>query len=115
MRQKRTYRYRFSPTPEHADVLARTCGSARYLYKWARRLRTEASCARHERLGSHQASAALTPRKQLPETAWLSDVSRGPLHQAWRHLDTAFPTVFAGRAQSPTCKQTQGRQAATGD
>jgi putative transposase len=42
MQQKRAYRYRFYPTPDQACVLARTFGSARFVYNWARRLRTDA-------------------------------------------------------------------------
>ncbi|WP_435866506.1 helix-turn-helix domain-containing protein [Streptosporangium sandarakinum] len=30
---KRVYRYRFHPTPEQADELARTFGCVRYVYK----------------------------------------------------------------------------------
>ena len=36
-----------------------------------------------------------------------------PLHQALRHLDTAFRTFFEGRAKSPTFHKKRGRQAAT--
>jgi putative transposase len=32
MRQKRAYRYRCSPTPQQAHVLARTFGCARFVY-----------------------------------------------------------------------------------
>ena len=60
MKQKRAYRYRCYPTPAQAAVLARTFGSARYVYNWALRLRTDAYYQRQERLGYHEASAALT-------------------------------------------------------
>jgi putative transposase len=62
------------------------------------RLRTEADDERHERIGSHAASAALTTLKPQPETAWLNAVSSGPLQPALRHLDSACRTFFAGRA-----------------
>jgi putative transposase len=64
MQQKRAYRYRLYPTPEQAATLARTFGCARYVYNWALRLRTDAYYQRHERIGYHEASAALTALKQ---------------------------------------------------
>src|SRR5215470_7106740 len=94
VRQKCAYRYRFYPTPEQAAVLARTFGSARFVYNWALRLRTDAYYQRQERLGYHEVSAALTTLKQPPEMAWLNDVSSVPLQQALRHLDKAFRNYF---------------------
>ena len=82
MKQKRAYRYRFYPTPDQAAVLARTFGCARYVYNWALRLRTDAYYERQERIGYHEASAALTALKQQPETAWLNEVSSVPLQPA---------------------------------
>lgn len=113
MQQKRAYRYRFYPTPEQACVLARTFGSARFVYNWALRLRTDAYYQRQERLGYHEASAALTILKQQPETAWLNAVSSVPLQQALRHLDKAFRNFFEGRAKYPSFHRKQGRQSAT--
>jgi putative transposase len=42
MQQERAFRYRFSPMPERASTRARTFGSARFVYHWALRLRTDA-------------------------------------------------------------------------
>ncbi len=113
MQQKRAYRYRLYPTPEQASRLARTFGSARFVYNWALRLRTDAYYERQERLGYHEASAALTTLKQQPETAWLNEVSSVPLQQALRHLDKAFRAFFEGCAKYPTFHKKRGRQAAT--
>jgi putative transposase len=113
MQQKRAYRYRFYPTPDQARVLARTFGSARFVYNWALRLRTDAYYQRGERLGYHEASAALTTLKQQPKTGWLNEVSSVPLQQALRHLDKAFRNFFEGRARYPTFHKKHGRQAAT--
>ncbi len=113
MKQKRAYRYRCYPTPDQAAVLARTFGSARYVYNWALRLRTDAYYQRQERIGYHEASAALTSLKQRPETAWLNAVSSVPLQQALRHLDKAFRHFFEGRARYPSFHKKHGRQAAT--
>src|SRR5262249_45236564 len=113
MQQKRAYRSRFYPTPEQARVLARTFRSARYVYNWPLRLRTDAYYQRQERLGYHELSAALTALKQQPETAWLNEVSSVPLQQALRHLDNAFRHFFASRAKYPAFHKRHRRQAAT--
>jgi putative transposase len=113
MQQKRAYRYRFYPTPEQATVLARTFGCTRYVYNWALRLRTDVYYERHERIGYHEASTALTTLKQQEEMAWLNEVSSVPLQQALRHLDKAFRNFFESRAKYPAFKKKHGRQAAT--
>jgi putative transposase len=112
MRQKRAFRYRFYPTPEQVAVLARTFGSARFIYNWALRMRTDAYYERQERVSYADTSAALTALKREPETAWLSEVSSVPPQQALRHLDRAFRNFFEGRAKYPTFKKKHGRQAA---
>src|SRR5262249_31168589 len=75
-------------------------------------LRTDAYYERQERVSYADTSAALTVLKQQPETAWLNEVSSVPTQQALRHLDRAFRQFFEGRAQYPTFKKKQGRQAA---
>jgi len=112
MRQRRAYRYRGSPTPEQAAVLARTFGSARFVYNWAVRLRTDASYERQERVSYAGTSAALTALKREPATAWLNEVSSVPTQQALRHLDRAFRNFFEGRAKYPAFKKKRGPQAA---
>lgn len=113
MRQKRAYRFRFYPTAEQETILARTFGCTRYVYNWALRQRTDAYYERHERIGYHEASAALTALKQRPDTAWLAAVSSVPLQQALRHLDSAFRNLFEGRANYPAFKKKHGKQSAT--
>ncbi|HEY7093990.1 MAG TPA: RNA-guided endonuclease TnpB family protein [Ktedonobacterales bacterium] len=112
MRQKRAYKYRFYPTPEQVTVLARTFGSARFVYNWALRMRTDAYYQRQERVSYADTSAALTLLKREPETAWLNEVSSVPPQQALRHLDRAFRHFFEGRTKYPTFKKKHGRQAA---
>jgi putative transposase len=113
MNYQRAYHYRCYPTPEQASMLARTFGSARFVYNWTLRLRTDAYYQRQERLGYQEVSAALTALKQQPATAWLNEVSSVPLQQALRHLDKAFRNFFAGRVKYPTFHKKHGRQAAT--
>lgn len=109
---KRAYRFRFYPTPEQEQVLARTFGCARFAYNHMLRLRTDAWFSRQERIGYHETSAALTQLKKDPEFAWLNEVSSVPVQQALRHLQTAFANFFAKRAKYPTFKRKDGPQSA---
>ena len=112
MQYKRAYKFRCYPTNAQAAVLARTFGCARFVYNWGLRQRTEAYYNRHEKMGYHETSAALTVLKQHPNTAWLNEVSSVPTQQALRHLDRAFRNFFAGRGKYPTAHKKRGAQAA---
>ena len=112
MEIKRAYRFRFYPTPEQEQVLARTFGCARFAYNHMLRLRSDAWFQRQERVGYHETSAALTALKKTPEHAWLNEVSSVPVQQALRHLNTAFSNFFAKRARYPSFKRKDGPQAA---
>ena len=54
MKQKRAYRYRFYPTAEQQQILARTFGCCRYVYNWALRQKTDAYYQRGERLSYYE-------------------------------------------------------------
>lgn len=112
MEIKRAYRFRFYPTPEQEQILARTFGCARFAYNYMLRLRTDAWMQRQERIGYHETSAALTALKKQPEYAWLNEVSSVPVQQALRHLQTAFTNFFAKRARYPQFKRKDGPQSA---
>ena len=112
MNVKRSYRFRFFPTPEQKVILARTFGCARFAYNHMLRLRTDAWMQRQERVGYHETSAALTALKKTPEHAWLNEVSSVPVQQALRHLQTAFTNFFAKRARYPQFKRKGGPQSA---
>ena len=73
------YRFRFYPTPEQEQILARTFGCVRYVYNWALKMRTDAW---HEgaRINYSQCSAALTELKKSNETQWLNEVSSVPVN-----------------------------------
>jgi putative transposase len=112
MQHKRAYLYRCFPTPDQQRILARTFGSARFVYNWALRLRTDAYYQRQERVYYADTSAALTELKRQPEYTWLNEVSSVPPQQALRHLDKAFRNFFEGRADYPSFKKKRGRQSA---
>lgn len=109
---KRAYRYRFYPTAEQEQVLARTFGCVRFVYNRMLRERTDAWFERQERVGYHVTSAKLTALKKEPELDWLNEVSSVPLQQALRHLQTAFANFFAKRSKYPSFKRKDSRQAA---
>jgi putative transposase len=101
---KRTYKFRFYPTPEQAAGLARTFGCVRKVYNLALAERTEAWTARQQRINYTTTSALLTAWKKTDELAFLSAVSSVPLQQALRHLDVAFTNFFTKRSGYPTFK-----------
>jgi putative transposase len=112
MEVKRAYKFRFYPTVEQADVLARTFGSARFIYNHMLRLRTDAWYIEGKRVGYHETSALLTDLKKQAEFSWLNETSSVPVQQALRHLQTAFSNFFAKRAAYPSFKRKDGAQAA---
>src|SRR3989442_11048220 len=112
MMQKRAYQYRFSPTKEQQQILARTFGCVRFVYNWALRLRIDTYAADKRSLGTCELSRRLTTLKQQPETAFLNEVSCVPPQQALRHLSQAFTNFFEGRAAYPKFKARHGKQSA---
>lgn len=109
---KRAYRFRFYPTPEQEETLARTFGCARFAYNYMLRQRTDAWFQRQEKVGYHETSAMLTALKKQPEFFWLNEVSSVPVQQSLRHLQTAFGNFFARRNKYPAFKKKGGVQAA---
>ncbi|RKN04631.1 RNA-guided endonuclease InsQ/TnpB family protein [Streptomyces radicis] len=101
---KRAFRYRFYPTDEQAAELSRTFGCVRLVYNKALEERTRAWYGEQRRISYMESSAALTEWKKTGELAFLGEVSSVPLQQALRHLQTAFTSFFAKRAQYPRYK-----------
>jgi putative transposase len=113
MKQKRAYKFRFYPTAEQKQILARTFGCARFVYNWALRLRTDAYYQEQKRIYYSDTSAMLTQLKQQPEYSWLNEVAAVPLQQSLRHLDKAFLNFFEGRAEYPKFHKKCNDQSAT--
>ncbi|GGP78775.1 transposase [Streptosporangium pseudovulgare] len=101
---KRAYKYRFHPTPEQAEELARTFGCVRLVYNKALEERTRAYTLQGRRVSYVESSAALTAWKRTEELAFLNEVSSVPLQQALRHLQAGFANFFAKRAKYPAFK-----------
>lgn len=109
---KRAYKYRFTPTPEQEQLLARTFGCVRFVYNSVLRYRTDAFCERREKIGYVAANAELSRLKKAEDTAFLNGVSSVPLQQCLRHQQTAFQNFFEGRARYPSFKSKRHRQSA---
>src|SRR5438105_12231193 len=111
--QKRAYKYRFYPTDEQANNLARTFGCVRFIYNYALNIRNRSYFDHGIKLYTKDLSAALTALKKEEGTAWLREVSSVPLQQALRHLNTAYTNSFEGRTDYPTFKNKHHAQSAT--
>ncbi|WFM73009.1 RNA-guided endonuclease TnpB family protein [Halomonas sp. CKK8] len=109
---KRAYQYRFYPTPEQEQLLARTFGCVRFVYNAVLRYRTDAFRERRKKIGYVAANAELSRMKKAEDTAFLNEVSSVPLQQCLRHQQTAFKNFFEGRARYPTFKSKRHRQSA---
>ncbi|MER5322521.1 transposase, partial [Streptosporangium roseum] len=96
-RVKRAFTYRFYPTPEQAEQLARTFGCARLVYNKALEERSRAYTREGRKVSYGESSAALTQWKRTQELGFLGEVSSVPLQQALRHLQAAFTNFFAKR------------------
>jgi putative transposase len=101
---QKAFKYRFFPTDEQAEQLARTFGCARYVYNRALEFRTTAWQQEKKSIDYHATAARLTKWKKEPEKSFLSEVSSVVLQQSLRNLDTAFTNFFEKRAQYPKFK-----------
>lgn len=109
---QRAYKFRFYPTPEQADQLAKTFGCARFVYNHFLRVRADGFFKDKARIGYNETARRLTILKQQPETVWLNEVSNVVLQQALRNLDTAYQNFFQKRAKYPGFKSKHGTQSA---
>ena len=112
MKTKRAYRFRFYPDPQQEQLLAQTFGCVRFVYNSILRYRTDAYHQAQIKINYSGANAKLTEIKQLPEFAFLNEVSSVPLQQCLRNQQTAFKNFFEGRAKYPTFKSKKHRQSA---
>lgn len=102
---KKTFRYRFYPTPDQESLLRRTIGCCRYVYNRALAIRSEAWTQRQERMSGYDLVRNLTAWKREPETEWLAEVSITALQQSVLDLDVAYRNFFANKARYPAFKR----------
>jgi len=108
----KSYRYRFYPTSEQEEILARTFGCVRYVYNHALDYRSTTYKETGKGATFAKTSLELTKWKREEETIWLKDVSCIPLQQSLRHLSTAFSNFFAKRTKYPRFKRRSSKQSA---
>jgi putative transposase len=102
---QRAFKYRWYPTSEQADLLARTFGCVRYVWNRALSIRTDAWHERRQHARYEDTSAWLTEWKGSdPDCVWLNEVSSVPLQQTLRHQQTAFRRFFDKTARYPRFK-----------
>lgn len=102
---KRAYKYRFYPTPEQADQLARTFGCVRYVYNRALAERSRAWTQEQRRVTQAETDRMLTQWKRDEETAWLTEPSKGPLQATLRHLQDAYTRFWSKQNGYPRFKK----------
>ena len=107
---KRTYKERFYPTPEQAELLAQSFGSARFVWNNTLARRTEAYQTHGQSISHSAAEKRLVALKA--EYPWLKDVSSVILQQTLRDQKAAFDNFFnpALKAGYPRFKRKDGRQ-----
>jgi putative transposase len=111
---RRAYKYRFYPSDEQKQELARTFGCVRYIYNRTLAERSRAYTQEHRKISYAESARWIAEWKREPETEWLSEVSVVPLQQTQRHLQTAYVNFWSKRSKYPRFKSKHhNRQSAT--
>lgn len=98
------YNYRVYPDGPQREALARAFGCARVVFNDALAARRAAHEAGEPYITDKVMSAALTASKEIPERAWLAEVSSVVLQQALADLNMAYRNFFAsvtGKRKGP--------------
>ena len=95
---KARFQYRFYPTDQQRQSLAKLFGCVRVVWNDALAFCKQSVTAGHVKLpGYNKLSAMLTQLKKTDERQWLKSVSSVPLQQSLRHLDVAYRNFFNSR------------------
>lgn len=97
--QHKSFKYRLYPTPEQKAFLAKTFGSARWVYNHYLGKQIDLYKAEGKHMTRFDMTKDLTQLKKCPETMWLSDVSLLALRGAIQDLDYAYKNFFRGKGQ----------------
>jgi putative transposase len=108
----KAYKYRFYPTKEQEEILARTFGCARKVYNDGLALRTRIYTENKENVSYGQLAFLLTLSKAKEETSYLCEVSSIVLQQSLRNLETAYQNFFKWKMGFPKFKSKHARQLA---
>lgn len=104
----KAYRYRFYPTNEQKELLAKTFGSVRFAWNNILNWRSKEYTQNATKINYSASSARLTRLKS--EFVWLNEISSVALQQTLRDQDRAFSNFFAKRAEYPVFKKRHHHQ-----
>jgi putative transposase len=107
----KAFKYRFYPTEQQQQFLARQFGCNRFVYNWALQQKTKAYQQTKKGLSRFALDKQLTQLKK--ELEWLNEVASQPLQQALGHLDKAFTRFFKEKNGFPKFKHKHGTQSAS--
>jgi putative transposase len=113
---KARYKYRFYPTDQQQQNLARLFGCVRVVWNDALALSKASKFPGYNRLAK-----TLTLSKRTEEREWLNNVSSVPLQQSLKQLEVAYKNYFDSlkgkrkgkKLGQPKFKKKQSRQTAT--
>ena len=108
MKVQKAFKYRFYPTDEQAELLAKTFGCVRVVWNRILDWRSKEYTQHQTKINYTKTSARLTELKK--ELEWLNEVSSVPLQQTLRDQDRAFSNFFAKRAEYPNFKKRHEKQ-----
>ena len=102
--KNKAFKYRFYPTIEQTEMLAKTFGCVRVVWNNLLDWRSKEYTLNGTKINYNSTSAKLTELKQDEKYVWLNEVSSVALQQTLRNQDKAFSNFFAKRAMYPTFK-----------
>ena len=108
--KNKAFKYRFYPTIEQTEMLAKTFGCVRVVWNNLLDWRSKEYTLNGTKINYNSTSAKLTELKQDEKYVWLNEVSSVALQQTLRNQDKAFSNFFAKRAMYPTFKKKSNYQ-----
>jgi len=106
----KAYKFRFYPTKEQEEILARTFGCARKVYNDGLAAKMRMYADHKENISYSQLAFLLTLSKAKEETTFLNEVSSVVLQSSLRNLDTAYQNFFQRKAGFPKFKSRHDKQ-----
>ncbi len=101
-------KFRIYPTESQKELLAKSFGSARFLYNWGLDLKTKTYQSEKKSVTRFQLDKQLTELKK--EHVWLKEIPSQVLQQSLSDLDKAFVKFFKDKKGYPNFKSKHGKQ-----
>lgn len=101
-------KFRIYPNESQIELLAKSFGSARFLYNWGLDLKTKSYQTEKKSITRFQLDKKLTELKK--EHAWLKEIPSQVLQQALSDLDKAFVKFFKDKKGYPNFKSKHNKQ-----